>query len=223
MPVGEILRRLQAFEDAQARRLETYSAKNALVATLPGQWWYRCGRGNVPGRLLLPPGRRIRLGMAGPARQRRALAQPEDPPDPPAPAREGERPSRRDHLHQGLRLPPARHRSRRRTRLLGGRLRAGQRGRAGTVALPGHRVDRPEDLRPRALPDPAAGPARRRGLERRDDLLHAGRRRRPARRVDRGELLPADPHRRAADLLAAQRRRRHRAGALAHGAPHQPS
>jgi len=36
VPVGEILRRLQAFEDAQARRLETYTARNALSLRLQG-------------------------------------------------------------------------------------------------------------------------------------------------------------------------------------------
>jgi hypothetical protein len=58
IPVGEILRRLQAFEDAQARRIQTYSAKNALSmrfqgsggtgtveVTFQGDFFFRQGEG----------------------------------------------------------------------------------------------------------------------------------------------------------------------------------
>jgi len=58
MPVEEILRRLQAFEDAQARRLDHYSATNtthlrfgagagvqSVEATLEGPFFYRQGKG----------------------------------------------------------------------------------------------------------------------------------------------------------------------------------
>ena len=67
LPVEEILRRLQAFEDAQARRLDHYQraqhhhACASASAARPGH------RGHLPRRLLLPPRRGLRLGLAGPA------------------------------------------------------------------------------------------------------------------------------------------------------------
>ncbi len=74
--------------------------------------------------------------------------------------------------------------------------------KAGLLA--GHGVGRPRDVRPGAHPRPPGGARRRGDLERGDHDLRAGRRKRPARAVGHLELLPAAAQRRPADPLGAQ-------------------
>ena len=64
IPVEEILRRLQAFEDAQNRRLEHYSALNTTSLRFQPSAGTQRHRGDPPGALLLRSQDRLGLGVA---------------------------------------------------------------------------------------------------------------------------------------------------------------
>ena len=97
------------------------------LAPFPARHRRPVGRRHLPGSLLLPPGRGLRLGLGQLLRQRHSLAAQADPRDPPDPAGEGGGDAGRDHVHQGVPLPASGHRDGRGPRHLGRRLRTGGR------------------------------------------------------------------------------------------------
>jgi len=74
IPVEEILRRLQAFEDAQNRRLQHYSAVDSTSLRFQPTAGTQTIEATLEGPLLLRPQNRLGLGLGDPLRQRRALA-----------------------------------------------------------------------------------------------------------------------------------------------------
>ena len=131
-------------------------------------------RGRLRGRLLLEARRGLRLGVVGVHGRRRQVAIEEAARAAADPAREGGRAAARDPVHQGVPVPPARHRDHRRPRHLGHRLQAA-RGHSRPQPLPGHGVGRPRALRAGAHARDAARARRRRAVERGDLVLHADR------------------------------------------------
>ena len=100
-------------------------------------------RGRLRGRLLLEARRGLRLGVVGVHGRRRQVALEEAARAAADPAREGGRAAARDPVHQGVPVPPARHRDHRRPRHLGHRLQAARgdrraatssRARCGSIA-----------------------------------------------------------------------------------------
>ena len=188
MPVEEILRRLQAFEDAQDRRLDHYSAVNTTHLRFQAS-----GRRAEPSRR---PSRARSSSAAARAtdwawqtllHQRRALARQAAPRDPAHPAGEGGGAAAGDPLHArstatACAAPTT----------IDGRdawvvdFAPAAAGRASREqALPGHGVGRPQALRAPAHARRAARPLRRGALERGDADLLAGRRGGQARRRGR--------------------------------------